>query len=118
MSSKNQIIIPKGLSPAQLKQAIVAQQDKILHLFAPLLEEVDRAEKEFVTTDERQKQEFETSIAFCRNVPLQAVQIVYQWVRMDYVSNIANRSCARIQFRGTLYEVPVQFVDKYNKQIQ
>lgn len=110
--SKTQLIIRKGLSLPELKQAIVAQQDKILQLFEPLLEAVDQAEQVFVAGDEHQKREFDVTTAFCRNVPLQAVQIVYEWVRMDYVSNIANRTCARIHFRGTLYEVPVQFVSK------
>lgn len=109
--SKNQLVIPKGLSLPDLKKAILKQQDKILVLFEPLLEEIAHAEKEFVTRDEHHQKEFETTMAFYKRVPQQAVQIVYEWVRMDYAT-VAPRTCVRIQFKGSLYEIPVQFANK------
>lgn len=109
--SKNQLVIPKGLSRSDLKKAIFKQQDKVLVLFEPLLAEIEQAEKEFVTTDKHVQREFETTMAFGRKVPQQALRIVYEWVRMDYAT-VAPRTCVRIQFKGSLYEIPVQFVNK------
>jgi hypothetical protein len=101
---KTQLTIPKGLSPPELRKEILRQEANIHKLFQPLLDEVDL---NTIDRDAYQQAEFETTQAFLRDVPRQAVQIVYEWVRMDYAT--AKQSNVRIQFRGNLYEVQVWF---------
>lgn len=104
---KTQITIPKGLTQSDLRKEIIRHQDEIYKLFHVLLEEADHKQDEQVPRDEHHQKEFEISQAFLRDIPRQAVQIVYEWVRMEYAT--AQRTCVRIQFRGNLYEVHVQF---------
>lgn len=93
---KTQITIPQGLTRAELRKEIIRQQAEIIKLFQPLL-------------DDAEHREFEdpVDLAFLRDVPRQAVQIVYEWVRMDYATS--KQTCVRIQFKGNLYEVQVVF---------
>lgn len=107
---KSQLIIPNGLSNHELRKEIVKQQDHIHKIFSPLLIEAEQLQKEQIPRDDYHQKEFDISLAFLRDVPKQAVQIVYEWVRMEYAT--ANRTCVRIQFRGNLYEVHVQFTLK------
>lgn len=108
---KSQLTIPKGLSKTELWEEILRQKESIIKMFNPMLEEVEKVNKEDeergVTRDAFHQKEFESKQNFIHDVPRQSLRIVYDWILKEYET--VQRTCVRIQFEGVQYEVQVQF---------